>query len=182
MRTSFHHQPEAQHPNFQLSTSWQADYPIFRGHRGHQPSELSARPPSLAISLPVALLGGLSLGGLLLLELALALLGLGDLSSVVLEDAAVTLLDVCPRRRFVDKERVRRHRGEVLQRQVRLRRRPPQLARRVGRRDAQSFASAGVLRLSAGTPLDRRRLRSSTCLSKARMSSRWLAMRLAISG
>src|SRR4029453_6029841 len=27
MRTSFHHQPEAQHPNFQLSTSWQADYP-----------------------------------------------------------------------------------------------------------------------------------------------------------
>jgi hypothetical protein len=30
MRTSFHHQPEAQHPNFQLSTSWQADYPIFR--------------------------------------------------------------------------------------------------------------------------------------------------------
>jgi len=38
MRTSFHHQPEAQHPIFQLSTSWQADYPIFRseadmGHR-----------------------------------------------------------------------------------------------------------------------------------------------------
>jgi hypothetical protein len=29
MRTSFHHQPEAQHPNFQLPTSWQADYPIF---------------------------------------------------------------------------------------------------------------------------------------------------------
>jgi 2-polyprenyl-6-methoxyphenol hydroxylase-like FAD-dependent oxidoreductase len=29
MRTSFHHQPEAQHPNFQLSTSWQADYPIL---------------------------------------------------------------------------------------------------------------------------------------------------------
>ena len=29
MRTSFHHQPEAQHPNFPLSTSWQADYPIF---------------------------------------------------------------------------------------------------------------------------------------------------------
>jgi hypothetical protein len=25
MRTSFHHQPEAQHPNFQLSTSWQAE-------------------------------------------------------------------------------------------------------------------------------------------------------------
>jgi hypothetical protein len=29
MRTSFHHQPEAQHPNFPLSLSWQADYPIF---------------------------------------------------------------------------------------------------------------------------------------------------------
>jgi len=29
MRTSFHHQPEAQHPNFQLPTSWQANYPIF---------------------------------------------------------------------------------------------------------------------------------------------------------
>ena len=31
MRTSFHHQPEAQHPIFQLSTRWQADYPLFRG-------------------------------------------------------------------------------------------------------------------------------------------------------
>src|SRR5262249_29561392 len=31
MRTSFHHQPEAQHPNFPLSVSWQADYPIFWG-------------------------------------------------------------------------------------------------------------------------------------------------------
>src|SRR6266566_8315908 len=31
MRTSFHHQPEAQHPNFPLSTSRQADYPIFGG-------------------------------------------------------------------------------------------------------------------------------------------------------
>jgi hypothetical protein len=29
MWTSFHHQPEAQHPNFQLPTSLQADYPIF---------------------------------------------------------------------------------------------------------------------------------------------------------
>jgi len=29
MRTSFHHQPEAQHPNFQLATSWHADYSIF---------------------------------------------------------------------------------------------------------------------------------------------------------
>jgi hypothetical protein len=31
MRTSFHHQPEAQHPIFQLSTSWQADYPHLSG-------------------------------------------------------------------------------------------------------------------------------------------------------
>jgi hypothetical protein len=31
MRTSFHHQPEAQHPNFPLSVSWQADYPIYGG-------------------------------------------------------------------------------------------------------------------------------------------------------
>src|SRR5262249_23917376 len=31
MRTSFHHQPDAQHTNFQLPISWQADYPIFRG-------------------------------------------------------------------------------------------------------------------------------------------------------
>jgi hypothetical protein len=35
MRTSFHHQPEAQHPNFPLSVSWQADYPIFWGQSGH---------------------------------------------------------------------------------------------------------------------------------------------------
>jgi hypothetical protein len=43
MRTSFHHQPEAQPPNFQLSTSWQADYPIFRGEErscsGHCPDD-----------------------------------------------------------------------------------------------------------------------------------------------
>jgi hypothetical protein len=31
MRTSFHHQPEAQHPNFPLSASWLADYPIYWG-------------------------------------------------------------------------------------------------------------------------------------------------------
>src|SRR5262249_24208970 len=50
--------------------------------------------------------------------------GLGDLPSVILEDAAIALFDVGPLPRFVHKERVRRHRGEVLQRQVRLRRRP----------------------------------------------------------
>jgi hypothetical protein len=33
MRTSFHYQPEAQHPNFPLSTSRQADYPILRGSK-----------------------------------------------------------------------------------------------------------------------------------------------------
>jgi hypothetical protein len=31
MRTSFHHQPEAQHPNFQLSTSCKTDTPSFGG-------------------------------------------------------------------------------------------------------------------------------------------------------
>jgi hypothetical protein len=34
MRTSFHHQPEAQHPNFPPSTSRQADYPIFTPKSG----------------------------------------------------------------------------------------------------------------------------------------------------
>jgi hypothetical protein len=72
----------------------------FRGHSAHQPSELSARPPALAISLPVTLLGGLSLGGLLLLELALTLLGLGNLPPVVFEHAPIALCDVGPRRRF----------------------------------------------------------------------------------
>jgi hypothetical protein len=31
MRTSFHHQPEAQHPNFPLSTSRQADNHLIAG-------------------------------------------------------------------------------------------------------------------------------------------------------
>ena len=45
MRTSFHHQPEAQHPNFQLSTSWQADYPIFRGGGHASGNSKNAAPP-----------------------------------------------------------------------------------------------------------------------------------------
>jgi hypothetical protein len=45
MRTSFHHQPEAQHPNFQLSTSWQADYPIFGSLFGLK-SDISRGPRS----------------------------------------------------------------------------------------------------------------------------------------
>jgi len=49
MRTSFHHQPEAQHPIFQLSTSWQADYPIFRAkadmQRGVAPIASVANDP-----------------------------------------------------------------------------------------------------------------------------------------
>jgi hypothetical protein len=49
MRTSFHHQPEAQHPNFPLSASWQADYPIFLGYSGREMlavrfSHFDARP------------------------------------------------------------------------------------------------------------------------------------------
>jgi hypothetical protein len=39
MRTSFHHQPEAQHLNLQLSTSLKADYPIF-GREADKPLAL----------------------------------------------------------------------------------------------------------------------------------------------
>ena len=60
----------------------------FRGHSGHQPSELSARPPALAVSLPVALLGGFEFFALPLFKLALALLGLGDLPPVDVPAAA----------------------------------------------------------------------------------------------
>jgi hypothetical protein len=49
MRTSFHHQPEAQHPNFQLSTSWQADYPIFRGIVLQKTAGWTAPSPPLLI-------------------------------------------------------------------------------------------------------------------------------------
>jgi hypothetical protein len=37
MRTSFHHQPEAQHPKSSAIHSWPADYPIF----GSRPCENS---------------------------------------------------------------------------------------------------------------------------------------------
>jgi hypothetical protein len=47
MRTSFHHQPEAQHPNFQLSTSWQADYPIFGARFADSKSDISRGPRSV---------------------------------------------------------------------------------------------------------------------------------------
>jgi hypothetical protein len=86
----------------------------LRGHSGHQPSESSARPPAFAIGLPVTLLGGFEFFALSLLKLALALLGLGDLPPVVLKDAAVTLRDVGPLRRFADDERVRADRCEQL--------------------------------------------------------------------
>src|SRR5262249_9398452 len=46
MRTSFHHQPEAQHPNFPLSVSWQADYPIFWGD-----AEVNCRSGAIEIAL-----------------------------------------------------------------------------------------------------------------------------------
>jgi hypothetical protein len=45
MRTSFQHQPEAQHPNFPLSTSRQADYPIFRGQSGLGVGDGARSPP-----------------------------------------------------------------------------------------------------------------------------------------
>jgi hypothetical protein len=44
MRTSFHHQPEAQHPNFQLPTSWQADYSIL-GRKAQNEQMFSGLPP-----------------------------------------------------------------------------------------------------------------------------------------
>jgi hypothetical protein len=53
-------------------------------------------PPALAISLPVALLPASASAALL--ELALALLGLGDLPPVVLHYATVTRFDVRARR------------------------------------------------------------------------------------
>jgi hypothetical protein len=89
-------------------------YDRFRGHSGYQPSELSARPPSLAIGLPVALLGGFEFFALPLFKLALALLGLGDLPPVVLKDAAVTRFRALGR--FADDERVRADRGGRRQR------------------------------------------------------------------
>src|SRR5262249_16864848 len=54
MRTSFHHQPEAQRPNFPLSTSWQADYPIFRAKRTsgrHRPSGFFFSPGAVPSTL-----------------------------------------------------------------------------------------------------------------------------------
>jgi hypothetical protein len=77
-------------------------YGRFRGHSGHQPSELSARPPALAVGLPVALLGGFEFFALPLFKL----------SSVVLHYATVTLLDVGALGRFADDERVRADRGQ----------------------------------------------------------------------
>jgi hypothetical protein len=35
MRTSFHHQPEAQHPKSSAIHKLPADYPIFWGKSGH---------------------------------------------------------------------------------------------------------------------------------------------------
>jgi hypothetical protein len=49
MRTSFHHQPEAQHPIFQLSTSWQADYPIFRRCVTLRPVVAPERPDTVRV-------------------------------------------------------------------------------------------------------------------------------------
>jgi hypothetical protein len=54
MRTSFHHQPEAQHPNFPLSASWQADYPIYRLRLTHVPVREPRSAAGLTLSLAVA--------------------------------------------------------------------------------------------------------------------------------
>jgi hypothetical protein len=39
--TSFHHQPEAQHPKSSAIHKLPADYPIFRGKSGHHSSRAS---------------------------------------------------------------------------------------------------------------------------------------------
>ena len=47
MVTSFHHQPEAQHPNSSAIHKLPADYPIFGGYSGHDVFEFrnNARLP-----------------------------------------------------------------------------------------------------------------------------------------
>ena len=92
-----------------------------------QPNRVNARPAALAISLPVHSLAA-SASAASAPRLALALLGLGDLPPVVLQNAAVTLLDVRALGRFADDERVRAVSWRDLERHVRLRRRPQQLA------------------------------------------------------
>jgi predicted lysophospholipase L1 biosynthesis ABC-type transport system permease subunit len=62
---------------------------------------------ALGISLSVALLGGLDLGPLALFALALALLGLCNLPSVVLENSLVARVDIGALGRFAYDERVR---------------------------------------------------------------------------
>jgi uncharacterized protein (DUF1330 family) len=67
MRTSFHHQPEAQHPNFQLSTSWQADYPIYwRTVDVNGPvasMRLRRRMMKTRFTIAVSMLAGAAIGG-----------------------------------------------------------------------------------------------------------------------
>src|SRR5262245_50073274 len=65
MRTSFHHQPEAQHPNFPPSTSRQADYLIFTPESGHRPTRLAYAPQqkapySITSSASARIVGGVS--------------------------------------------------------------------------------------------------------------------------
>ena len=67
MRTSFHHQPEAQHPNFPLSVSWQADYPSFGRFCRRSPRDglrdlrRELNPPQLAKALSAHLFPRLAL-------------------------------------------------------------------------------------------------------------------------
>jgi len=54
MRTSVHHQPEAQHPNFPPSTSRQADYLIFTPESGHLSARLNDNRQSRSTALTQA--------------------------------------------------------------------------------------------------------------------------------
>ena len=78
----------------------------------------------------LSLLGLAGFGGFALLALALALLGLCDLSLVIFQRTTDTFLEVNPRRRFVGKEmtlkrsRIRHHHARQLLPRVQLARRP----------------------------------------------------------
>ena len=91
----------------------------------------SRRPAVLGVpSCAIGLCGRLGLGLLALLALALALLGLCDLSLVIFQRTTDTFIEVNPRRCFVGEEmtlkriRIRHHHARQLLPRVQLARRP----------------------------------------------------------
>ncbi len=110
---------------------------------------------------------------LLLLELPLAPLRLLNLPSVVLENSFVARINVGALGRLADDERIRRHRGDHLERQVWLRRWPPQLAGRVGRGDAQVLRKCRCAAANACLPSLPRRVGASRRASPLAGPHRW---------